>query len=382
MKIYPTVIFLLIVNISFGQRHIERLDRTKISEDDLTKGISQIVDNSKITGLSIIIINDSKVVYQNYFGTKDKNTNKQADVHTVFYAASLTKPLFTYTFLKLVDKKIFALDTPIYKYLKKTISEYPKWKDLSQENDFHKITPRMLLSHSSGLPILRQLYGDTLRLISKPSEKFYYSNEGMNLLGFVVEEFTSKKLEILMKELAFDPLNMNRSSMIWNKDFETNYAYGYNYNGELVGAQKRESARAAGSMVTTVNDYAQFMIAMLKKIGLSRTSFKQMLKPQISIKSLKGFGPLRDTLTTQNDKTQLAWGLGWGLFQSEYGKAFFHAGNADGWKNYCVAYPKHKIAIILLSNSDNANPLFGKIINLAIKDTSSPLDWLGCYDNN
>ena len=378
MKIRVLICLLFTIAISFAQSSVKRLDGSTISANDSTREISQIAETAKIAGLSLIVINNNKIIYENYFGTKDIRTQLKPDRQTIFYAASFTKPLFTYAFLKLVDKKVFDLDKPIYQYLKKSISEYPKWADLAKEKDFNKITPRMILSHSSGLPSIRD---SVLKLSAKPAEKFYYSNEGMNLLGFVTSEYLGKKLEDIVKDSVFDPLNMKRTAMVWNKSFEDNYAYGYNSKGESEGAQKRESARAAGSMVTTVHDYAQFMMAVLEQKGLTKKLFNAMFKPQILIKSSRGFGPAKDTLTTKNDDIHLGWGLGWGIFQTNAGKAFFHSGNIEGWKNYCVAYPEKKMAVIILSNSDNADPQFGKIINTTIKDTQSPLEWLGCYDN-
>ena len=75
----------------------------------------------------------------------------------------------------------------------------------------------------------------------------------MNFLGFVIEDYMDKKLEVIVKQLVFDELKMPRSGMVWNKDFEGNYALGYNKKGELIGAQKRESSRGAGSMVCAVS---------------------------------------------------------------------------------------------------------------------------------
>ncbi len=59
----------------------------------------------------------------------------------------------------------------------------------------------------------------------------------MNLLGFVVEEYTNRKLEDSIKEMVFEPLGMKRSGMIWQKDFDHNFAFGYDKNETLIGAQ-------------------------------------------------------------------------------------------------------------------------------------------------
>ncbi|MBC7797441.1 MAG: beta-lactamase family protein, partial [Pyrinomonadaceae bacterium] len=181
-------------------------------------------------------------------------------------------------------------------------------------------------------------------------------------------------------ETVFEPLKMKRSGMIWQKDFDDDFAFGYDKNEIIIGAQKRTSSRAAGSMVTTAADYARFVLAMMKKEGLSKQMFREMLTPQISVASEKGFGPLRDRFNDKYKNIKFSWGLGWGLIETADGQAFFHAGHDDGWQNYCVIYPKKKIAVVLMSNSDNFEPVADKILNLTIKDTASPLEWYGYFD--
>ncbi len=107
-----------------------------------------------------------------------------------------------------------------------------------------------------------------------------------------------------------------------------------------------------------------------------------MLTPQIEVASEKGFGPLRDRFNNKYKNIKLSWGLGWGLFETADGQVFFHAGHTEGWQNYCVVYPKKKIAVVLMSNSDNFETVAAKILNLTIKDTQSPLEWYGYFDKN
>jgi CubicO group peptidase (beta-lactamase class C family) len=361
---------------------IKKINGSKISGAALTLDLQKIVDTSRIMGLSVVIINDGRQVYKKTFGLRSKATNAVLNDTTEMYAASLTKPVSAYLFLKLVDKGIFSLDTPIHRYLKNPIGSYEKWADLKSDKAFEKITPRMILSHSSGLPIMRFLYGDKVNLIAEPGTKFYYSNEGMNLLGFTVEEYTGKKLEDLASELVFKPLLMQNTSMIWLPAFDADYALGYDRKGEVIGISKRSTAKAAGSMTTTASDYAKFVATVMEKKGLDKKLFEDMFKPQVKIISKKGFGPERDSLSNKYNKIALSWGLGLGLFQSADGKAFFHAGHDDGWQNYFVAYPGKNIAVVLMSNSSNFEPVAAKILNLCIGDSSSALEWLGYYDNN
>jgi CubicO group peptidase (beta-lactamase class C family) len=369
-----------------NQDEVRALDGHYASEQKLTKKLAAIVKSAKITGLSVIVINNHNIVYHNSFGVKNASTGEGFTDTTVSYAASLTKPLFSYLFLKLVDKGVFDLDKPVYTYLSNPIATYEKWKDLDKEPDFKKITARMLLSHSAGMPILRYFYGDstTLTLINKPGKAWYYSNEGMNFLGFVVEQHTGRDLQSLTKEYIYQPLGMKHTGMVWQKEFEGDYAVGHDKTGKVIGAEKRTSARGAGSMVTTAADYSLFVDDVLSKKGLSEKLYNEMFTPQIRVTSKRGFGPLRDSLSdiTEFSKMQLSWGLGWGLFNTTYGKAFFHGGHSDGWQNYCVNYPDKGVSVILLSNSDNFETAAGKILDVTIGDKYSPLKWLGYYDQH
>ena len=357
---------------------IQQLNGQTISTETLTNRLNYLLDSAKVTGLQVVILHNKKPVWTKSFGLKDVERQLPLNDSTVMYAASLTKAVFGYLFMRLVDKGILDLDKPIRDYLKLPISEYPKWKQLGEDTaSFNKITPRMILSHSSGMPVLRAVYENQLRLIAKPGEKFYYSNEGMNFLGFVLEEYTGKSLKAWTTEEVFGPLQMKHTSMVWEPEFEKNFSYAYYKDGKKYGAERRESSRAAGSMTTTAVDYAKFVANLMNQKGLSKKGYEQLLSPQILVKSKRGFGPLKDTLTTDNDRIQLAWGMGIGLFKSTDGPAFFHTGRGEANVNYMVAYPSKGIAVVLLSNSENYEKIYGAVLEACIGDENSPLAWLG-----
>ncbi|WP_158275225.1 serine hydrolase [Pedobacter sp. HMWF019] len=361
---------------------VKQLSGKTISTSVLTRRLASIVDSARIAGLQVAIINNHKTVWKGNFGYRNIEKQLRIEDNTVMYAASLTKPVSAYLFLRLAEKGIFNLDIPVQHYLKKPIGQYPKWKDLGEDTTaFNKITPRMLLSHSSGMPVLRGVYQGKVNLIARPGEKFYYSNEGLNLLGFMIEEYTGKLLEQLAKEEVFIPLHMDHTSMIWDSAFEENFSLAYYKEGKVYGSERRTESRAAGSMTTTASDYAKFVINLMSEKGLSHQLYAQMLSPQIYVKSKRGFGPLKDSLTSDNDRIHLAWGLGTGLFQSKVGKVFFHTGHGEANQNYFVAFPEKGIAVVLLSNSENFEHAIGLILNACIGDQYSPLRWLGHLDN-
>lgn len=73
----------------------------------------------------------------------------------------------------------------------------------------------------------------------------------------------------------------------------------------------------------------------------------------------------------------MSWCLGWGRFESEHGRAFFHTGHEFGFQNYTVTYAEAGIGVVLLSNSDNFESVAREIVAAVIGPDESPFDWLG-----
>jgi CubicO group peptidase (beta-lactamase class C family) len=67
----------------------------------------------------------------------------------------------------------------------------------------------------------------------------------------------------LMEEYIYRPVGMTRTSMVWKDRFQSDYANGYDEQGKSLGPEKRIKGEAAGSMQTTLHDYAQFVQAVL-----------------------------------------------------------------------------------------------------------------------
>lgn len=354
---------------------ITQLNGKTIKPQNLSTDLQQIVDTGHITGLSVAIIQNAQTVYAHTFGFKNLEKQEKMDTNTVIYAGSFTKPFFSALFLQLVDKGIFELDKPIVQYLKRPIETYPKWQTLAHEKDLNKITARMILSHSSGMPILRYIYGDSLYLIAKPGEKFYYSNEAYNFLGFIVEEFTVKTLDNWAKELIFGPLGMQHSGLVWHPEFKANHATGHDPDGKVLGVQVKETAKGAGSLVTTASDYGKFLTALFNKQFLSENLTNEMLKPHIKITSKRGFGPLRDTLSNQFTAMNFSCTLGMKCFDTPYGKAYAHGCHLEGWQSYWVVFPQKNTTLILMSNSDNLEKNIYNLLEKTIGDVYSPMEW-------
>jgi CubicO group peptidase (beta-lactamase class C family) len=98
-----------------------------------------------------------------------------------------------------------------------------------------------------------------LKIHFEPGTRYAYSGEGIDLAQLVVEAVTAKSLTMLMEENLCRPLHMQSTSMVWESRFESDYANGYDQYGRSLGPEKRSSPDAAGSMQTTLLDYATFL---------------------------------------------------------------------------------------------------------------------------
>ena len=365
------------------QPTVARLDNSKISFAALDDKIQTLMNAANVQGLAITIFNKNKPVYKKTFGYKRLDTKEPIQTRTNIYGASLSKPVFTMLVLKLVQEGVLNLDKPLQEYLPKPIYEYTptkKWHDnysaLKEDSLYKKITARMCLDHTTGFANWRWDEPDQkLRVNFTPGTRYSYSGEGMVYLQVVLEHLLGKSLEQLMQEKIFIPLHMTRSSYTWQNRFEDDYCYGHQATGELYEKDKDNDARAASTLETTLDDYTKFTEAVLRGRLLKKSTTKEMFTPQVRLRSIQQFGPLRFRDSTENDAIQLSYGLGWVLLQSPYGTGAFKEGHGDGFQHYSIIFPKTGTGIIIMSNSDNAESIFKELLEITIGDIYTPWYW-------
>ena len=357
---------------------ITRLDGSTIRSATVDETVSRLMKAADVTGTGIAIFNHGQVVYLKAYGLRDKEKNLPLTVDSVMSAASFSKVAFAYLVMQLVDEGVLNLDKPIYQYLPKPLPEYPLYADLANDTRYQQITARMVLSHTTGFPNWRVFEDDhKLKIHFEPGSRFAYSGEGINLLQLLVETVTKQPLEELMQERLFRPLGMNRTSMIWNQKFESDYANGYDEYGRSLGPQKRTNADAAGSMQTTISDFAAFMQEVMAGKLLRPEIRQQMLSPQIAITSKHEFPSLSEETTEENKAIHLSYGLGWGLYWTPHDEAVFKEGHDVGWRNYTVCFDNSKIGIVIMTNSGNGEGIFKPLLETLVKDTYTPIEWEG-----
>jgi CubicO group peptidase (beta-lactamase class C family) len=369
-----------------NQPIIKRVDDSEITSDSLSGYITSLMKKARVHGLAISILNNNEPVYQKLFGFKNAQERKSLIPGTIFYGASLSKPIFADIVVQLAAAKVLHLDTPLYRYLKHPLytyqtnffqrlfgANYIDYADLKNDNRYQLITARMCLSHTTGLPNWRWLEEDKkLKIKFSPGSRYSYSGEGMFLLQFVIEQITGKDFEDIASERVLWPLQMNSSSYVWQRSYEGHYCVGHDSNGNNLRIPKRNVANAAGSLSTTIEDYTRFFQDVLKQ---KEARYKELITPQIRIKSKQQFGPNAWVDTNENDSIQLSYGLGFGLFFTPYGKAFFKEGHLEGWQHYAIGFPEKGIGIVIMSNSDNAESIFKELLEVSIANHFTPWYW-------
>ena len=340
-------------------------------------------------GLAVAVIDGGRVHYVRAYGVRNaKGDPLQTD--TVMYGASLTKTVFAYTVLQLVDQGKLSLDVPLADYLDKPLTEYDTtaiypdkygpYRDLAGDPRWKRITARMALTHSTGFANFWWDEPDQkLRIHFDPGSRYSYSGEGLILLQFVIENGRKDKglgLDLgKLTQANFDRLGMTRTSLKWRPDFRPNLADGFNDRGQAIEHDERSKVRVAGSMDTTIADLSKFVAALSRHDGLSAASYAEMVKPQLHIGTATQFPNFAPDLPAERQRKDLFAGLGLIVFDGPQGRGFFKGGHDEQTANTMVCIKKGRRCALILSNDVRAEAGFAELVRFLLGETGVPYEW-------
>jgi CubicO group peptidase (beta-lactamase class C family) len=356
---------------------LRRLDGSALTRSEIDTEIARLMKARKVPGLAIALIEDGRPVFVKSYGLANVEKKRFLQNDTILYAASLTKLAFTYMVMQLVDEQFIDLDASIEKYLAKPLPEYEKYADLSGDERWRKLTPRILLDHTTGFPNFRFLNPDRkLDFKFDPGTRYAYSGEGINLLQFVLENGLGLDVGREMQRRVFDRFAMKRTSMTWRGDFAPNYADGYDEHGKSEPHDQRGSVRAAGSMDTTIEDYANFLAGFLRGEGLSAKARDAMLHPQMAIRSAHQFPTMeRAENPAANSRIGLSAGIGCVLFRGPSGLVFYKGGHNEWTDNIAIGIPAKRRGLLLMSNSILAETIYPALVRFLWGQIGLPWSW-------
>jgi CubicO group peptidase (beta-lactamase class C family) len=332
-------------------------------------------------GLAVAVIDRGRVSSVQAFGHRNAE-GEPLTVDTVMYGASLTKAVFAYTVMQLVEEGKVDLDRPVAEYLPKplpsygNLDAYGNWGDLAGDERWRQITPRILLTHSAGFRNFSWDEPDQkLRINFAPGSRYSYSGEGIILLQFTLEQGLGLKLGDEMQRRVFDRFGMVNTSMMWRPDFARNLADGWKADGKIEPHDERSRVRAAGSMDSSIADFAKFAAGFVRGDGLKKRSRAEMLKAQLPISSRSQFPVLSPELPPGERWQGLAAGLGVITFTGPQGRGFFKGGHNDSTANIWACVEKGRRCVVLLSNDVRAEKAFPKLVDAILGPTGLPWRW-------
>ncbi|HEX9234096.1 MAG TPA: serine hydrolase domain-containing protein [Candidatus Acidoferrum sp.] len=368
-RLLPFAAGLLILCPSLGAQGVSVAHHAKTSSPDpaivqLEKDIPDLMSQADIPGLSIAVLRNGHTAWLRNFGVKNTKTKEPVTDDTVFEAASLSKPVFAYAVLKLIDQGKLGLDVPLSSYLPKPYIE--------GDDRLAKITARIVLSHRTGFRNWRG-EGNPLAIYFTPGERFSYSGEGFIYLQHVVEQIEGKPLNDVMTQLVFTPLRMASSSYVWHADFDERTATGHDGDAMPQDLWKPKDAGAASTLNTTAHDYALFVAAILNRVGLKPSSLREMETPQIAV------DPECTNCTDRTPKQlskNIFWGLGWGIVRNRHSETLWHWGDNGAFKCFVIADPAHKSGMVMFTNSQNGLAIAPAIVHEATGSEPLVFSWV------
>ena len=323
---------------------------------------SKEIKELHIPGLVFILVKDGEIFFAKGYGVSD--LERQTPVipdKTIFRVGSISK-LFTATgVMQLYEKGLINLDEDVNHYLKrfKIAATFPQ-----------AITAAHLLTHSSGIGEL--VYGQHTFQESKfqslgkylsrrmplrvlpPGEVFMYSDHGMSLAGFLIEEISGVPFESYMKENVLKPLGMERSTFTQSLPaiLKPDMATGYNYkSGQNVPYQLDYCFTSpAAALCSTATDMARFMIAQLQ-----------------NGRAPGGVGILNAATAREMQQRHFAHhpklrGRAYGFSESDLivdgRRAIWHDGAMPGFNSRLILIPSRNVGVFVCWNSENMKPKY------------------------
>jgi len=341
-----------------GQAQV--LDRLKA--DALDRLIAAYMAKNGIPGLTAAVALDGKAVWTKGYGLADVENSVAAGPDTMFRTCSIGKTMTATAAMRLVEQGKLDLDAPIQRYC----PAFPKkpWV----------ITPRHLLTHMSGIRHYggpRDLEEQTSTfhypnvvaalapfkddpLAFEPGTNFLYSTYGYDVLACVIEGAAGQPFMDVIRRLVFEPAGMAHSRDDDPGLIIPGRAAGYRLvQGRLTNAPHVDMSNrlGAGGFITTASDVAAFAAMFMDG---------RLVSPAT-----------RDAMLTEQAMTNgdiVNYGLGWSIAETKDGRTTgeaSHGGSCPGQSGLLYTYPKHRVAVVFLTNLEDAPGRFETAVAIA-----------------
>lgn len=311
------------------------------------------IEKYNLPGAAVVVVKDGEEILKKGYGYSNLDEKKVINPdETLFPAASVSK-LFTATaIMQLVEQGKIGLNENVEKY----IAPY------KIENKFvGKVTCRNLLTHTSGVDEASEINGNTRDKNNIKSQEYYfdnhkiivtrepdtvsrYSNQGYNILGYIIEKVSGMSYEQYINDNILYPLKMNNSLVRLDND---NLAKGYEMSDKsyiLVPLAYQYTSGSSG-ILATVKDMENFMLAHLNNGEFQGNRI-------MNVETSK----LMQSKQFANDN--IFSGMGYGFIRSNRNgqEVIKHEGALPGYTTTMFLIPKQNLGVYVATNSLNPVP--------------------------
>ena len=315
--------------------------------------LTTLMQKAGVPGMQLVYVRNGRV--QAYaLGQRTAGQPAAVDAATTFEAASLGKAVLAYVALRLLDRGVLTLDKPLLAY-----APYPR---LQGAPNADKITARMVLGHTTGLPnwainpTTPEWATAPLRLKYAPDSCWNYSGEGYVFLQKTLEHLTGKSFETLAREEVFQPLGMAHSSFVWQQKMTLNAASGHDGQGRPVAISHYAAAYGAYSLFSTAADYSRLLQAVMTGRGLKPATAQLLRTPANEARRYGQPATATDPF--------IAWACGVGLATTSRGLAQWQWGDNGSFKGFYMTLPDAKESLVFLTNSSNGPKMADDLLHL------------------
>ncbi len=315
--------------------------------DPVKQCVQKRLQETGIASLAMSIAQNGNILYETGWGWADRANRRQADAHTMYSLASISKPITATALMILVERGLIDLDKPINDYL-----GHVKLK--AHIADAGNATVRRVANHSSGLPlhchffyedegVNRPHINETLlrygRLMTPPGETYQYANSGYGFLEYLIERVSGKSYADFLTQEVFIPLNMPHASVDLPAHFSPHAAVRYAPNGQPLPGYTFDHP-GASAVWASAHDLVRFGMFHIKahmidqRAILSDAAIDAMQKPTVSVSETSGYG------------------VGWRIVENDFGyRTVGHDGSMGGVRTRLLMVPDENIAITVLTNA-------------------------------
>lgn len=357
--------------------------------------VREQLDYQEIPGVAIGVVHAGDLVWTQAYGAADLATNAALTTRTPFRLGSVSKVFTASAILKLQEQGKLRLDDPVLKHLPWFRPQNP-----FAEVPLERITIEHLLTHTSGLPregafsywtthtfpSREELQASlpTQKLFSPPGTTYRYSNLGVAILGQVVEAAAKMPYAAYLKQAILDPLGMSSTTAAPDagtiaalaKGYQRKPATGDRRSRPLMDYYETGTFAPMGGVVSTLEDMTRFL-------GLQLTA-----DPKGAARSTDPARPLSPQTLAEMHRARFVYpsftggrGLGFAVSRRDERNYVTHAGWIGGHRADLVVDPARRLAVVALTNADDANPalfsrkaldLFGAAIDATVAAPVKP----------